>query len=46
MNWPESIMDRIREETHFDGRLLRSFTERPADLNEMFADALARNPDG
>ena len=46
MNWPDSILDRIRDETHFDGRRLRCFEGRPADLNVMFAEALARNADG
>ena len=46
MNWPDSILDRLRDETHFDQRRLRCFAERPADLNAMFAEAITRNADG
>lgn len=42
--WPANIMHRISEETHCGGRVLRCFSERPTDLNGMFADALARAP--
>lgn len=45
MKWPESIAGNIREEIHFDGRRLRCFAERTANLNAMFAEALARNAD-
>lgn len=43
-HWPRTIMDRITPETHFDGRKIACFANRPADLNAMFAAALARAP--
>ncbi|MBB3995164.1 acyl-CoA synthetase (AMP-forming)/AMP-acid ligase II [Sulfitobacter undariae] len=43
--WSSAIVDRIQMETHFDGRELKCFTDRPADLNAMFAAAVARAPD-
>lgn len=44
--WPETILNRIHEETHFGDRTMKCFADRPADLNVMFAGALLRNPDG
>lgn len=46
MQWSETILDRIHEETHFDDRTMKCFADRPADVNVMFAEALLRNPDG
>jgi len=42
--WPDQITDRLHDEVHFDDRTLRCFKTRPADLNGMFAAALARAP--
>ncbi|MCX7567263.1 class I adenylate-forming enzyme family protein [Sulfitobacter sp. F26169L] len=44
-SWTSDITNLIGQETHFDGRVLRCFTDRPAHLNAMFADAVARAPD-
>jgi long-chain acyl-CoA synthetase len=44
--WPNDISDRIIQESHFGGRSLRCFAQRPSDLNAMFAAALARAPQG
>ena len=46
MGWSESVFDRIREETHFDGRKVKCFSDRPSDVNAIFEQALASNPDG
>lgn len=46
MQWPETILDRIHEETHFGDRTMKCFADRPANVNVMFAEALLRNPDG
>lgn len=46
MSWPDSILDSIRKEIHFGDRSLDCFAERPTDLNVMFAEALAKNPNG
>jgi long-chain acyl-CoA synthetase len=35
----------LRLETHYDGRQMASFSERPATLNDMFADLVRRFPD-
>ncbi|OED34870.1 O-succinylbenzoic acid--CoA ligase [Chromatiales bacterium (ex Bugula neritina AB1)] len=40
MPWSEEITDRIREETHFGGRRLKCFAERPANVNALFAEAV------
>ncbi|WP_299415587.1 class I adenylate-forming enzyme family protein [uncultured Sulfitobacter sp.] len=45
-HWPAQITDGIREETHFDGRRIKCFADRPADLNAMFDAALAHAPQG
>ena len=44
-HWSQAITDRIQTETHFDGREIKCFKDRPADLNAMLAAALARAPD-
>ena len=46
MQWADSITDRIIEETHFGHRKLKCFKDRPANVNDMFTEALASNPDG
>ena len=38
-------MNSIRLERHFDDRVLRCFTERPADLNAMWRAAARRRPE-
>ncbi len=43
--WSKAIMDRIQTETHFDGREINCFKNRPANLNAMLAAAIARSPD-
>lgn len=35
----------LRVETHYDGRRMRCFSERPRSLSEMFADLARRFPD-
>jgi long-chain acyl-CoA synthetase len=42
--WPLERFPRMREETHF-GRAMRCFEQRPANLNALFAQTLARHPD-
>ncbi|APE42482.1 O-succinylbenzoic acid--CoA ligase [Sulfitobacter alexandrii] len=44
--WPEHITDRIAVETHFGRSGIKCFSDRPADLNAMLADAVSANPDG
>ena len=46
MQWPDSITSRIQQETHFGGRQIKCFTDRPASVNAMFAEALQRKPHG
>ena len=36
-HWSQAITDRIQTETHFDGREIKCFKDRPADLNAMLA---------
>ena len=43
-DWPKDILDRITEETHFGGRAMRCFAERPRNLNAMLSAAIARAP--
>ncbi len=43
-HWPTETSDLFTQETHFDGRTLRCFADRPANLNTMFAGTLARAP--
>lgn len=35
-----------RRELHFGDRVIECFAQRPASVNAMLLDALARNPDG
>ena len=42
MNWPLERFPRMRREAHF-GRVFNCFAERPAQLNAMFAQTLARH---
>lgn len=44
--WSQAITDRIRTEIHYDGREMKCFRDRPANLNAMLAAACARTPDG
>src|SRR5471030_1456374 len=44
MKWPLERFPRMREEIHF-GRVMRCFEDRPAHLNALFAQTLARRPD-
>lgn len=41
----EGLGGALREEVHFDGRRMLCYSERPADLNALLADAVARFPD-
>lgn len=43
-HWDESISKRITREVHFGNRTLQCFANRPANLNAMFAAAIARVP--
>lgn len=36
----------MRLEAHFGDRVVRCFADRPRNVNALFAEALARNPDG
>lgn len=41
--WPEAgIGGALRRETHYDGRSMLCFSERPAHLAAMFDDLVAR----
>ena len=44
MNWPLERFPRVREEIHF-GRVMHCFEDRPAHLNALFAQTLARHPE-
>ncbi|MEM7060358.1 MAG: class I adenylate-forming enzyme family protein [Pseudomonadota bacterium] len=35
----------LRNETHFDGRVLPCFADRPKSVHQMFADTVAAHPD-
>ena len=37
-------MQNIRREVHYEGRIVPSFAERPADLDSMFRAAVKRAP--
>ena len=39
-------MPAMRRENHFGNRVVRCFVERPANLAQMLAEAVARRPDG
>ncbi len=41
MSWPGALPD-IAEETHYDGRPMRCFAERPAHVDAMFRQTVAR----
>jgi long-chain acyl-CoA synthetase len=41
-----SVVPATRFELHYDGRILRSFSERPHSVHEMLDRAAARRPDG
>ena len=44
--WPdEGLGGALRPETHYDGRRMRCFSERPATLAAMLEDFAARFPD-
>ncbi len=46
-NWFErSVVPATRFELHYDGRIVRSFTERPRSVHEMLVRAVARRPNG
>jgi len=44
MHWPKSITDLIGKEKHFGHRNVKCFTQRPADVNAVFNNALLRHP--
>jgi acyl-CoA synthetase (AMP-forming)/AMP-acid ligase II len=44
-HWSEQA-PATREELHFGDRRMRCFAERPGGLHAMFAEAVARNPEG
>ncbi len=41
-----SLWPAMRQEVHYGDRVVACFTERPASLHQMLAEALCRNPDG
>jgi long-chain acyl-CoA synthetase len=45
-DWPATITDMISVETHFGRTGVKCFSDRPADLNTMVQQAVARNPEG
>ncbi len=46
IDWHQHItLPDMRTETHFDGRSLRCFTDRPASFYAMFLHAVAMHPD-
>ena len=42
MNWPLERFPTMRREAHF-GRVFNCYTERPAQLNALFAQTLSRH---
>ncbi|WP_298860957.1 class I adenylate-forming enzyme family protein [uncultured Sulfitobacter sp.] len=44
--WPAKITELITRETHFGSRDINCFSDRPDTLDAMFAQSVARNPDG
>ncbi|WP_158970442.1 class I adenylate-forming enzyme family protein [Chachezhania sediminis] len=44
-NWIQGVGGSTRWETHYDGRTMLCYTERPASLTEMLADCVRRFPD-
>ncbi|MEM6664618.1 MAG: class I adenylate-forming enzyme family protein, partial [Pseudomonadota bacterium] len=45
MHWSTVQDIPLRRETHFDGRVVLCFRDRPASVHQMFADSVARHPD-
>ena len=45
MDWLGDV-PALRNERHFDDRVMRCFAERPASVGAMLAEAVARNPNG
>jgi len=43
MGWPEAVTRSRRAETHFGGRVMRCFADRPATVTAMVAHSLARD---
>lgn len=46
MSWPFQNEPTIREERHFDGRLVKCFTQRPKSLDQLLRDAIDKNSQG
>ena len=45
MNWPLLGEQRIRYEQHFGSRVIRCFSQRPANINELFQTTVERVPE-
>jgi non-ribosomal peptide synthetase component F len=46
INWNEHVtLPALQTETHFDGRQMLCFSERPASFYALFAQAVANYPD-
>ena len=46
INWNEHVsLPALRTETHFDGRQMLCFSERPASFYALFAQSVANHPD-
>jgi acyl-CoA synthetase (AMP-forming)/AMP-acid ligase II len=45
VTWPWLAPERLREERHFDGRVLPCYVDRPRSLYALFAASLALGPD-
>ena len=46
MDWSQSQIPPMRLEARFGDRVVPAFSDRPANLWAMIADACARNPQG
>lgn len=46
MDWSQYPIPAMRLEARFGDRIVPAFTQRPANIWAMVADAAARNPDG
>lgn len=46
MEWLEGPAAVLRREAHFGDRVIACFADRPASVQAMIAEAVARNPDG
>ena len=46
MPWREDLELHTHEEVHFGDRALRCFAERPANVDQLLREAVARRPDG